>query len=77
MQRPIYLDYQATTPMDERVLAAMMPYFTQFFGNSSSQHLYGWEVDSAIKQARSAIADSITELLRKLFLPVGQRKRTI
>jgi cysteine desulfurase len=62
MQRPIYLDYQATTPMDERVLAAMMPYFTDYFGNSSSQHLYGWEADSAIKQARSAIADSINSI---------------
>jgi cysteine desulfurase len=71
MQRPIYLDYQATTPMDERVLAAMMPYFTQFFGNSSSQHLYGWEVDSAIKQARSAIADSINGTAEEIIFTSG------
>ena len=71
MQRPIYLDYQATTPMDERVLAAMMPYFTQFFGNSSSQHLYGWEADSAIKQARSAIADSINGTAEEIIFTSG------
>jgi cysteine desulfurase len=71
MQRPIYLDYQATTPMDERVLAAMMPYFTQFFGNSYSQHLYGWEADSAIKQARSAIADSINSTAEEIIFTSG------
>jgi cysteine desulfurase len=71
MQRPIYLDYHATTPMDERVLAAMMPYFTQFFGNSSSQHLYGWEADSAIKQARSAIAESINSTPEEIIFTSG------
>lgn len=71
MQRPIYLDYQATTPMDERVLAAMIPYFTQFFGNSSSQHLYGWEADSAIKQARSAIAESINGTAEEIIFTSG------
>jgi len=71
MQRPIYLDYHATTPMDERVLVAMMPYFTQFFGNSSSQHLYGWEADSAIKQARSAIADSINSTPEEIIFTSG------
>jgi len=71
MQRPIYLDYQATTPMDERVLAAMMPYFTDYFGNSSSQHLYGWEADSAIKQARYAIADSINGTAEEIIFTSG------
>ena len=71
MQRPIYLDYQATTPMDERVLAAMMPYFTDYFGNSSSQHLYGWEADSAIKQARSAIAESINGTAEEIIFTSG------
>ncbi|WP_317615785.1 IscS subfamily cysteine desulfurase [Phormidesmis priestleyi] len=59
-QRPIYLDNQATTPVDDRVLAAMLPYFTQQFGNPSSVgHIYGWEAEAAIQQAREILADSI------------------
>ncbi|XTZ10311.1 MAG: aminotransferase class V-fold PLP-dependent enzyme, partial [cyanobacterium endosymbiont of Rhopalodia yunnanensis] len=59
-QRPIYLDCHATTPMDERVLEAMMPYFTRYFGNSSSAtHIYGWESEAAVRKARETIADAI------------------
>ncbi|WGT68463.1 cysteine desulfurase family protein [cyanobacterium endosymbiont of Epithemia clementina EcSB] len=59
-QRPIYLDCHATTPMDERVLEAMMPYFTRYFGNpSSTAHIYGWESDAAVKKARKTLADAI------------------
>lgn len=59
-QRPIYLDCHATTPMDERVLEAMMPYFTRYFGNSSSaSHIYGWESEAAVRKARETIADAI------------------
>lgn len=58
--RPIYLDCQATTPVDERVLAAMLPYFSQQFGNPSSLgHAYGWEAEAAIKQARCTVAAAI------------------
>ncbi len=71
MQRPIYLDYQATTPMDSRVLAAMIPYFTEYFGNSSSQHCYGWEAESAIKQARNAIAKSINGTADEIIFTSG------
>ncbi|MBJ7899962.1 MAG: aminotransferase class V-fold PLP-dependent enzyme [Cyanobacteria bacterium RI_101] len=56
MQRPLYFDYQATTPLDPAVFAAMTPYFTEAFGNAGSQHFYGWEADAAIKQARQSIA---------------------
>ena len=58
--RPIYLDHQATTPLDERVLSAMMPYLTEKFGNpASNSHLYGWETQAAIHKARQILAESI------------------
>jgi cysteine desulfurase len=59
-QRPIYLDNQATTPVDDRVLAAMLPYFTEHFGNSASiNHLYGWEAEAAITKSREILAQAI------------------
>lgn len=59
-RRPIYLDCHATTPVDDRVLAAMLPYFTEHFGNAASiNHLYGWEGEAAVKQARQTLADTI------------------
>jgi cysteine desulfurase len=59
-QRPIYLDCHATTPVDKRVLAAMLPYFSESFGNSGSiNHVYGWEAEAAVQQARETIATAI------------------
>ena len=52
MPRPIYLDYNATTPVDEDVLDAMLPFFRDHFGNPNSEHAYGWGADEAVKQAR-------------------------
>ncbi|TKA83376.1 Cysteine desulfurase, mitochondrial [Friedmanniomyces simplex] len=58
--RPIYLDMQATTPTDPRVLDAMLPYFTGLYGNPHSRtHAYGWETDQAVERARKHIADLI------------------
>ena len=58
--RPIYLDAQATTPTDPRVLDAMLPYLTGLYGNPHSRtHAYGWETDKAIEQARQHVADLI------------------
>lgn len=58
--RPIYLDMQATTPTDPRVLDAMLPFFTGLYGNPHSRtHAYGWETDTAVEQARKHIADLI------------------
>jgi len=56
-QRPIYLDMQATTPVDPRVLDAMMPFYTGFYGNPHSRtHAYGWESEKAVEEAREHIA---------------------
>ena len=57
MRSPIYLDYQATTPCDARVVDAMLPYFTEKFGNPHSRnHIYGWEAEDAVMTAREKIA---------------------
>ncbi|KAH6649741.1 pyridoxal phosphate-dependent transferase [Chaetomium tenue] len=59
-QRPIYLDMQATTPLDPRVLDAMLPFYTGVFGNPHSRtHAYGWESEHAVEQAREYIAKLI------------------
>ena len=57
MGRPVYLDFHATTPVDPRVLEAMLPYFSERFGNPASrQHAYGWEAQQAVDTARSQVA---------------------
>jgi len=56
MAKPIYLDNNATTPVDSRVLDAMYPYFGRDFGNASSDHLYGEEADRAVDKARAQVA---------------------
>jgi cysteine desulfurase len=57
MAAPVYLDFHATTPVDGRVLEAMLPYFSDRFGNPASrQHAYGWEAQKAVDTARSQVA---------------------
>ncbi len=55
-QKRIYLDYAATTPLDERVLSAMMPYFNQAFGNPSSVHFFGQQAEAALERSRERVA---------------------
>ena len=56
MTKPIYLDYAATTPLDSRVLEAMLPYFSTYFGNPSSIHRFGQKAEAAVESARETVA---------------------
>lgn len=70
--RPIYLDCHATTAVDERVLAAMLPYFTENFGNPSSiGHVYGWEAEAAVKQTREILAGAINATPEEIVFTSG------
>lgn len=56
-ERPIYMDYSATTPVDPRVVQAMLPYLSEHFGNPASRsHVYGWTAESAVEEARVQVA---------------------
>jgi cysteine desulfurase len=69
---PIYLDYQATTPTDPRVVEAMLPWFTERFGNPHSEsHAYGWDAEEAVERARGEVAAILGAEARELVFTSG------
>ena len=72
MKFPIYMDYHATTPVDSRVVEAMLPYFSDVFGNPASRHhQFGWKAEEAVENARGALARAIGAESREVFFTSG------
>ncbi|KAG5499256.1 hypothetical protein JIQ42_04069 [Leishmania sp. Namibia] len=70
--RPIYMDNQATTPLDPRVLDAMLPYMTEEYGNPNSRtHQYGWTAEEAVEKARKQVANLVGASPKEIFFTSG------
>ena len=68
----IYFDHASTTPCDQRVVDAMLPYFTSIYGNSSSRnHAYGWEAENGVDTARSQVADLLGAQPKEIIFTSG------
>ena len=71
-ESPVYLDYQATTPTDRRVVEAMLPFFTEKFGNPhSNSHAYGWQAEAEVEASRAQVADLIGADAREIVFTSG------
>jgi cysteine desulfurase len=69
---PVYLDYHATTPVDRRVVEAMLPFFTEIFGNpASSSHSWGWKAQEVVESARREVATLIGATAREMIFTSG------
>jgi len=72
MKIPVYLDHHATTPVDPRVLEAMLPYFTEHFGNAASKsHAFGWRAEEAVEEARERVGTLIGATAREIVWTSG------
>ena len=71
VQLPEYLDAAATTPVDQRVVNVMLPYFTEIFGNASSQHIHGQKANAAIETARKQVADIVNVEAKEIIFTSG------
>ena len=77
MSQRIYMDNHATTPVDPRVLKAMLPYFSERFGNAASgQHSYGWEAAEAVETARAQVARLLNADTRSIVFTSGATEAT-
>ena len=72
MKSPIYMDHASTTPVDPRVLEAMLPFFTERFGNAASRnHVFGWDADKAVGAAREQVAELIHANSKEIVFTSG------